>query len=1125
MKKTLLLLFLFMGLTPWLHAQFLTENFEGATFPPSGWLSYHIWNNTSSAPLWTTSSSAQSGTKSAFLNYQPTPSGMKYDYLISPQVTPTISNHVFSFYQTTGFPGNDGTLMEVRVSTQPVQLNAIINYTTVASYYDYQLPYVSQGWSPASIDLSAYVGQAIYIYFVVSQFNNGDKWYIDNITTNTISTSCTIPATINKNICPTQSYLFNGVNLNTAGSYLDTLVSAYGCDSILTLNLTVGNFSTTINQTICAGTGYLFNGVNRTQSGTYLDTLVAVGGCDSLVTLNLTVTPPLNGSFNQTICQGGSFLFNGINRTTAGAYMDTLSTAAGCDSIVTLYLNVTPAVTSSFSQSICSGSSYFFNGLNRTTAGAYLDTLSTVNGCDSVVTLNLSLLPAPSVTATAVPSSVCPGDSLKIVAGVPGANNDITFTGSTYLDCGPMPSLNNASAFTVEAMIYYTASTSKRIFLKNNTNSTDGISCDQHGGFQNLSFNIGAGGTKATGTTANFVCSANAWHHVAYVFDGTATGNSNRMKIYVDGNPQALSFVNTVPSTTPSYNTNAIIGRSVWEGFSFIGKMNDVRIWNVARTQAQIQSNMNTCLSGSTSGLLAEYKLNEASGSSVATNSAGSNNQASLLYFNTSSCWNASTSGCNPVNYNVPLSGGITSNVLFVPSATTTYTASVTGGNGCVGTATATATVNPLPSVVATSNLMLACSGSINQLQASGAATYIWNGVTASSDTILNPATAGTYTVQGTSSQGCKATTTITILPDNGNNSLPSLVGSTTSMTLPQTDNSTIRYTDNNCRSIVTIQDAPGGNTLGNVTASVHLEQYFGTYNGQNYVRRTYKITPTNQGPAIVTLYFTQTDFDYYNLYNPAPKMPIGPSDLAGIANIRITKVSGGTIGIGTASVITPTAVIWNAGTNNWEVTFPVNSFSEFYLHAVNVNNSALPVQLSSFNVIKVGTENRLNWTTSSELNNKQFHVQRSKDGKQFETLNIVNSQAENGTSHTPLHYQYMDESPLLGMNYYRLIQEDQDGKMAFSQTIHIGADMNSIVRLYPNPIHDQLFVDVFMDNSEQLSLQLLNVTGQIILNQNFQVASGWNQIQLDTKSIPSGYYHFRINYKQQTMYQQPVIK
>ena len=107
------------------------------------------------------------------------------------------------------------------------------------------------------------------------------------------------------------------------------------------------------------------------------------------MTLNLNVLPNSTGTINQTICAGASYLFNGINRTTTGTYLDTLVSSNSCDSIVSLSLVVNPIRTSTLSQSICSGSTYLFNGVLLGISGTYLDTFTSITSCDSIVTLNL----------------------------------------------------------------------------------------------------------------------------------------------------------------------------------------------------------------------------------------------------------------------------------------------------------------------------------------------------------------------------------------------------------------------------------------------------------------------------------------------------------------------------------------------------------------------------------------------------------------------------------------------------------------------------------------------------------------------------------------------------------------
>ena len=213
----------------------------------------------------------------------------------------------------------------------------------------------------------------------------------------------TSASSMGQTICANEHYLFNGVLLNTTGAYLDTLTNLAGCDSVVTLNLSVLPVSSSsFSQSICAGSTYTFNGAILSSTGVYKDTFANSAGCDSVLTLNLTVQPLSTGSINRNICNGASYNFNGVNLTSTGVYKDTLTNASGCDSVVTLNLNVRPASTGTINRTITTGSSYLFNGVNLTQPGTYMDTLTNIYGCDSVATLHLSVNTSIATIKTSV---------------------------------------------------------------------------------------------------------------------------------------------------------------------------------------------------------------------------------------------------------------------------------------------------------------------------------------------------------------------------------------------------------------------------------------------------------------------------------------------------------------------------------------------------------------------------------------------------------------------------------------------------------------------------------------------------------------------------------------------------
>ena len=203
-----------------------------------------------------------------------------------------------------------------------------------------------------------------------------------------------IRSEITDTICAGESYRFNARTLTATGTYIDTLTTLFGCDSIVTLKLHVRDeIRTPLYKKLCYGDSLLFGGKYRTQSGTYIDTLTAISGCDSIVTLNLQIRSEIRSILYKELCHGDSLLFAGHFRTQSGTYNDTLKAVSGCDSIVTLNLHIKPEIRTTLEQMLCYGDSMLFGGKYRTQSGIYTDTLTAASGCDSIVVLRLNIRP------------------------------------------------------------------------------------------------------------------------------------------------------------------------------------------------------------------------------------------------------------------------------------------------------------------------------------------------------------------------------------------------------------------------------------------------------------------------------------------------------------------------------------------------------------------------------------------------------------------------------------------------------------------------------------------------------------------------------------------------------------
>ena len=235
-----------------------------------------------------------------------------------------------------------------------------------------------------------------------------------------------VPTThLEAGICTGSEYVFQGETLTESGVYTAQLEAANGCDSIVVLNLTVADFfDVSIDVTICAKETYDFGGEILFLAGTYVHELEAAGGCDSTVTVTLTVLPVSSGVAEATICNGDSLEYSDSLLTEAGEYVFTLPAENGCDSTVTLTLTVLPAPATPLTATICAGQTYEFNGATLDESGVYIRIFPAENGCDSTVTLTLTVLPVPKTDINVI---LCAGDSYEYEGEILDAEGSYPF--------------------------------------------------------------------------------------------------------------------------------------------------------------------------------------------------------------------------------------------------------------------------------------------------------------------------------------------------------------------------------------------------------------------------------------------------------------------------------------------------------------------------------------------------------------------------------------------------------------------------------------------------------------------------------------------------------------------------
>ncbi len=180
-----------------------------------------------------------------------------------------------------------------------------------------------------------------------------------------------------------------GNTYSTTGTYHEVILNSVGCDSLITINLTLKNNSKAVinafgcNQYVSAG-GVIYN-----ESGTYEEVLGNASGCDSVITINLTINTQTEGSITETACNSYTSP-SGLVFTGTGVYKDTIPNTAGCDSVITITLTINSQTEASITETACN--SYTSpSGIEYTSTGVYKDTIPNVLGCDSVITINLTI--------------------------------------------------------------------------------------------------------------------------------------------------------------------------------------------------------------------------------------------------------------------------------------------------------------------------------------------------------------------------------------------------------------------------------------------------------------------------------------------------------------------------------------------------------------------------------------------------------------------------------------------------------------------------------------------------------------------------------------------------------------
>ncbi len=200
--------------------------------------------------------------------------------------------------------------------------------------------------------------------------------------------------------------------------------------------------------------------------------------------------------------------------------------------------------------------------------------------------------------------------------------------------------------------------------------------------------------------------------------------------------------------------------------------------------------------------------------------------------------------------------------------------------------------------------------------------------------------------------------------------------------------------------------------------------------------------------------------------------------------------------------------IAWNTDNNDiW--------YNPSYMGTGMLIAGTLPVQLLSFKATHSGTGSLLSWSTASESSNKGFYVEHSLDGLNFSTVSFVSSTAINGNSNMVINYQLLHQQIVKGLNFYRLKQEDKNGKITYSNVVKLQFSSTgfNVLNITPNPVtaNHPLNIVVASARKDDVTLQVMDAAGRVLLQNAVKVQQGNNNFNLNTQALPAGFYYLKI--------------
>jgi hypothetical protein len=289
-------------------------------------------------------------------------------------------------------------------------------------------------------------------------------------------------------------------------------------------------------------------------------------------------------------------------------------------------------------------------------------------------------------------------------------------------------------------------------------------------------------------------------------------------------------------------------------------------------------------------------------------------------------------------------------------------------------------------------------------------------------------------------------------------------------------------------------------------------------------VDKTLHINPSNNNPDgtyNISVFYTEAEIAAWEAASGKSRSLL---TLAKVSGATIDQIRPDSYPAGAKGYLGGNSASQAFGELAWQVQGTFSSgFSGFGIGDPGEPPAPLPIELLYFKGTLKENAIQLHWATAMESNSDFFEIQHSTNARNFTPRGRV---IATGNSNNTKEYSFIDEEAAYGTHYYRLRNEDLDGTYTYSNIIQLQQSFTrfTLKNLYPNPAKKEVRLTLFTDDVKGVQLALLDMRGIPVLQKWVATQKGFNEIVLNLRSIPPGFYLLQIHSAGQSLQEKLLV-